>query len=70
MSPHAERGGGEGGGLGRQKRLGPILCGNGSTGEMRAVDLERSATGAAQATLQMVASSWLIADCNIRSDEG
>jgi hypothetical protein len=34
-------------------RHGPILCGNGSTGEFRAVDFVRATTGAAQATLQV-----------------
>jgi len=34
---------------GRQKRHGPILCGNGSTGEFQGVDFVRVSTGAAQA---------------------
>jgi len=51
---------------GRQRRNGPILCGNGSTGEFEAVDFVRVTTGAAQATLQMVGAAWQLTDCNIR----
>ena len=43
---------------GRQTRHGPILCGNGSTGEFRVTDFARATTGPAQATLQMVGAKW------------
>uniref|UniRef100_A0A7S4JJC8 GRF-type domain-containing protein n=1 Tax=Guillardia theta TaxID=55529 RepID=A0A7S4JJC8_GUITH len=53
-----------------EKRRGPILLGNGSSGEFSSVEFYRSSSGPAQSNLHVINAQWQFHGCNILCQGG